>query len=92
MIQALRGRVIVLPNDRTETVTEAGIVLNEKYNPELALRRGKVISVGEGIRGIKEGDEACYMAFSGQPLRVDGELHLVMMEDDIVGLTTDVSV
>jgi co-chaperonin GroES (HSP10) len=86
MLQALRGRVIVLPNEREETVTESGIVLGKKYNPELGLRRGKVISAGAGVREVKEGDEACYMAYSGQPLRVDNTLYLVMMEDDIVGI------
>lgn len=90
MLKALRGRVIVLPNEREETVTESGIVLGKQYNPELGLRRGKVISVGEGVRDIKEGDEACYMAYSGHPLRVDDVLHLVIMEDDIVGITVNV--
>ena len=86
MLQAIRGTVIVLPNERTETVTEAGIVLNEKYNPELGLRRGRVVSVGAGVRDVKEGDEACYMAYSGRPLRHEDTLYWVMMEDDVVGI------
>ncbi len=86
MIQALRGRIIVLPNEKVHD-TESGLAVIGPYNPELGLRRGKVMSVGKKVRDIKEGDEACYMAFSGQPLRRDDVLYLVMMEDDIVGLT-----
>lgn len=86
MIQALRGRVVVLPNEPV-TETEGGISVVGSYNPEKGLRRGKVVSVGEGVRYVNEGDEACYLAFSGVPIHHEGTKYLVMMEDDVVGVT-----
>jgi co-chaperonin GroES (HSP10) len=89
MLRALRNTVVILPNDRTETVTEAGLVLEKSYNPELGLRRGKVISVGPKTFTVREGDEACYMAYSGVPAFVDDVRYLVMPEEDVVGITTE---
>ena len=78
---------MILPNDRTETVTESGLVLGKDYNPELGLRRGKVISVGDNVHEVKVGDEACYMAFSGIAVNYDGVRYLTMYETEVVGVT-----
>jgi co-chaperonin GroES (HSP10) len=87
MLKALRADVIILPNERTEFVTETGIVLDKNFNPELGLRRGKVIAIGDKCKEIRVGDEACYMAYSGRPLTYEGVTYKVMMEDEVVGKT-----
>jgi co-chaperonin GroES (HSP10) len=87
MITAIRNQVIILPNERTETVTDAGLVLGTGYNPELGLRRGKIVSVGPNCREVKVGQEACYMAFSGRPLHYEEVRYLTMGEEEVIGVT-----
>jgi co-chaperonin GroES (HSP10) len=86
MIKAIKNQVIVLPNEKV-TETETGLAVVGSYNPELGLRRGKVISVGSNCREVKEGDEACYMAFSGRPIHFEGVRYLSMAEEEVVGIT-----
>lgn len=88
MLQALRHKVIIKPNDKVNE-TESGIQVVGSYNPELGLRRGRVVSVGEGCREVKEGDEACYMAYSGVPIKYEGERYLTMMEEEVVGVSVE---
>ena len=85
MIKAMRGKVILLPNEKVNE-TESGLQVVGSYNPELGLRRGKVISTGDGCREVEEGQEVCYMAYSGVPIRYNGETYWTMHEDEIVAV------
>lgn len=88
MLRPLRGKVLVLPNDKVKE-TEGGIIVPEavSYNPELGLRRGKVVSIGEGVRDVKVGDEACYMAYSGIAVTHEDVRYLTMAEEEVLGIT-----
>ena len=88
MIRAIRNQVIILPNEKLHE-TESGIAIVGSYNPELGLRRGKVVSVGPYCREVKDTDEACYMAFSGRPIHYEGVRYLTMNEDEVVGVTVN---
>jgi co-chaperonin GroES (HSP10) len=51
------------------------------------MRRGKVVDVGTGVKEIKVGDEACYMAYTGLAVHHDGVRYLTMAEDEVIGIT-----
>lgn len=86
MIKAIRNQVIILPNTKVQE-TESGLAVVGSYNPELGLRRGKVVSVGPNCREVREGDEACYMAFSGRPIHLDDMRYITMGEEEVIGIT-----
>ena len=88
----LHDRVIVKAS-QPEEVTKGGIILPDtaKEKPQ----QGEVIAVGPGKTAedgstigmqVKVGDQVLYGKYSGTEINVDGEEHLIMREDDILGV------
>ena len=91
-IRPLHDRVIVkrLEEERT---SPGGIVI-----PDTAAEKpvqGKVMAVGKGkiledgkVRAldVKVGDKILFGKYSGSEIKLNGEEHLIMREDDILGV------
>ncbi len=91
-IRPLQDRVIV-KRVVEEEKTKGGIIIPDaaKEKPQ----EGKVIAVGKGKVGddgklipldVKAGDRILFGKYSGTEVKVDGEEHLIMREDDILGV------
>ena len=91
-IQPLGDRVLVLRTDEEEK-TSGGIIIPDtaKEKPQ----EGKVVAVGpgkfddEGNRippEVKAGDRILFGKYSGNEIKIDGVEHLIMREDDILGI------
>ena len=88
----LGERALVRIVEREET-TASGIVL-----PDTAKEKpieGIVVAVGNGKASddgsvrkpdVKEGDRVLFGKYSGTEVKVDGEEHLILREDDILGV------
>jgi chaperonin GroES len=93
-IKPLGDRVLVKRVAEEET-TKGGIII-----PDTAKEKpieGKVIAVGAGKRGddgkriavdVKKGDRVLFGKYAGTEVKIDGEEHVVLREDDIVGIVT----
>ena len=91
-IKPLADRVLVEPAPAEEK-TAAGIII-----PDTAKEKpveGKVIAVGSGKLlengkkaplQVKEGDRILFGKYSGTEVKIDGEEHLIMREDDIIAI------
>jgi chaperonin GroES len=91
-IRPLQDRVIVKRVEEEEK-TKGGIII-----PDTAKEKpmeGKVIAVGKGKvledgkvhpLDIKAGDRVLFGKYSGTEVKIDGEEHLIMREDDILGV------
>lgn len=91
-IRPLHDRVIVKRLDE-EDKTAGGL-----YIPDTAKEKpiqGKVIAVGAGKRDksgsvtaltVKEGDRVLFSKYSGTDIKLEGEEHLIMREDDILAV------
>jgi len=88
----LQDRVLVKRVD-SDTVTEGGIIIpdgaQEKPN------KGVVVSVGDGKLledgytakvSVKEGDVVLFGKYSGTELKIGGEVHLILKEDELLGV------
>ena len=73
--------------------TKGGIIIPDtaKEKPE----QGKVVAVGKGRVnddgklmpvGVKVGDTILFAKYSGSEVELDGEKHLIMREEDILGV------
>ena len=73
--------------------TKGGIIIPDtaKQKPE----QGKIIAVGKGKVnddgklmpvGVKVGDTILFGKYSGSEVELDGEEHLIMREEDILGV------
>ena len=91
-IRPLQDRVIVKRVEEEEK-TKGGIII-----PDTAKEKpmeGKVIAVGKGklmedgkvhALDVKAGDRVLFGKYSGTEVKIDGEEHLIMKEDDILGV------
>ena len=91
-IRPLQDRVIVRRLEDEEQ-TEGGIII-----PDTAKEKpmeGKVIAVGKGkvLEGgkvvpldVKKGDRVLFSKYAGTEVKLEGEEHLIMREDDILGI------
>jgi chaperonin GroES len=88
----LHDRVLVR-RVKEEEKTKGGIII-----PDTAKEKpmeGKVIAVGKGKvledgkihpLDLKAGDRVLFGKYSGTEVKIDGEEHLIMREDDILGV------
>ena len=91
-IRPLQDRVIVKRVEEEEK-TKGGIII-----PDTAKEKpmeGKVIAVGKGKTledgkihpmDVKAGDRVLFGKYAGTEVKIDGEEHLIMREDDILGV------
>jgi chaperonin GroES len=92
-IRPLQDRVIVKRLEDTVEKTKGGIIIPDtaKEKPQ----QGKVIAVGKGKKNddgkvmpldVKSGDTILFGKYSGSEIKIDGEEHLIMREEDILGV------
>ena len=91
-IRPLQDRLIV-KRIAEEEKTKGGIII-----PDTAKEKpieGKVLAVGNGkvledgkVRplDIKAGDRVLFSKYAGTEIKIDGEEHLILREDDILGI------
>jgi len=91
-IRPLGDRVLVVRIEEKGKTT-GGIIIPDtaKEKP----REGKIIAVGPGKWGengkripmqVKKGDSILFGKYAGSDIKIDGEEHLIMTEDDILGI------
>ncbi len=91
-IRPLQDRIIVKRIDEEET-TAGGIIIPDaaKEKPQ----EGKVIAVGKGVirddgklqkLDVKKGGRVLFGKFAGTEVTLDGEEHLIIREDDVLGI------
>jgi chaperonin GroES len=91
-IRPLQDRIIVKRIEEEEK-TKGGIII-----PDTAKEKpmeGKVVAVGKGKVmedgklhpvDVKAGDRVLFGKYAGTEVKIDGEEHLIMREDDILGV------
>jgi chaperonin GroES len=91
-IRPLQDRILVKRIDEEEK-SKGGIIIPDsaKEKPQ----EGRVVSVGSGrvsedgtVRplDVKKGDKVLFGKYGGTEVVVDGEEHLIIREDDILGI------
>ena len=88
----LHDRLLIKPL-AAETKTKAGIII-----PDTAQEKpmqGEVVAVGKGKRledgrllepGVKVGDKVIYGKWSGTEVKLGGEDHVILKEEDVFGV------
>lgn len=91
-IRPLQDRVVVR-RVKEEEKTKGGIIIPDtaKEKPVealvVAVGNGKVLDDGSTRKlDIKEGDRILFGKYSGTEVKIDGEDHLILREDDILGV------
>ena len=92
-VRPLADRVLVRRLDDEVEKSKGGIIIPDtaKEKPQ----QGKIIAVGKGRRSedgavvpldVKVGDRILFGKYAGSEIKVEGEEHLIMREEDILGV------
>jgi chaperonin GroES len=91
-LRPLHDRVIVKRLEE-EQKTSGGIIIPDsaKEKPQqgkvTAAGKGKILENGEVLPlTVKKGDRILFGKYAGTDIKIDGEEHLIMREDDILGV------
>ena len=87
------GDRVLIKRGEEEEKTKGGIIIPDtaKEKPQ----EGEVVSVGPGARDeagkihpldVKKGDRILFGKYSGNEIKIDGVDHLILREDDILGI------
>lgn len=91
-IRPLQDRILVKRVEE-ESKTKGGIIIPDSAKEKPA--EGIVVAVGDGKRtedgkrmtlDIKSGDRVLFAKYAGTEVKIDDEEHLVMREDDVLGI------
>ena len=91
-IRPLQDRIIVKRLDEEEK-TKGGIIIPDSAKEKPM--EGKVIAAGNGKKtddgkvlkmDVKAGDKVLFSKYAGTEVQIDGVEHLIMREDDILGV------
>ena len=92
-IRPLQDRIVVKRLEG-ETKTKGGIIIPDSAKEKPI--EGKVVAVGNGkilkdgkVRpvDVKVGDTILFGKYSGNEVKIDGEEHLLIREDDVLAVT-----
>ena len=92
-IRPLADRLIVRRVEDQEQKSVGGIIIPDtaKEKPQ----EGKVVAVGRGKLNdegkvipldVKAGDRILFGKYSGSEIKIDGEEHLILREEDVLGV------
>ncbi|MFP3870236.1 MAG: co-chaperone GroES [Syntrophobacteria bacterium] len=91
-LRPLHDRVIVKRIEEDEK-TSGGIIIPDtaKEKPQqgtvIAVGKGKILKNGDVMPPtVKEGDRILFGKYAGTDIKIDGEEHLIMREDDILAV------
>ena len=91
-IRPLNDRILVKRLEEEET-TKGGIIIPDSAKEKPA--EGEIVAVGNGKLNdkgeripleVKAGDRVLFSKYGGTDVKLDGEDHLIMREDDILGV------
>jgi chaperonin GroES len=91
-MRPLQDRVII-KRVKEEERTKGGLIIPDTAKEKpieglvVAVGNGKVLEDGSVRKlDVKEGDRVLFGKYSGTEVKIDGEEHLIMREDDILGV------
>ena len=94
-VKPLHDRLVIKRLEEEEK-TKGGIIIPDaaKEKPQ----EGRVIAVGDGKvlengqkspLSVKAGDKILFGKYSGTEIKIDGEEHLILREDDVLAIVED---
>jgi len=94
-IEPLHDRILVKRIEEEEK-TKGGIIIPDaaKEKPQegmvVAVGDGKILDNGQKVTlQVKAGDKILFGKYSGTEIKIDGEEHLILREDDVFAIVKD---
>jgi chaperonin GroES len=94
-VKPLQDRILIKRIEEEEK-TKGGIIIPDaaKEKPQegivVAVGDGKILESGQKAPlTVKPGDKILFGKYSGTEIKVDGEEHLILREDDVLAIVED---
>jgi chaperonin GroES len=91
-IRPLQDRIVVKRVEE-EQKTKGGIIIPDSAKEKpmegkvIAVGSGKLLDSGERSKmDVKKGDRVLFSKYAGTEIKIDGEEHVIMREDDVLGI------
>jgi len=91
-LKPLHDRIIVKRLE-SETVTKGGIIIPDTAKEKpiqgevVAVGPGKLLDNGERSKmEVKKGDRVLFSRYGGTEVKIDGEEHLILREEDVLAI------
>ena len=78
------NRYIIVDKIKTEPKKVAGLIMTEKLDEDNRYIKANVISVGNLVEGVKDGDVIHYDKHAGHGIQYKDKLYFVIRASDIV--------
>ena len=75
---------VIVERTKEEEVKVGGFIMTDRTNEDLRYYKGKVISFGQMVDFLKEGDVVWYDRIAGQKIEYNDRLYFVIKASDIV--------
>lgn len=75
---------IIIDKIKEQPKSSSGFVLSESQNEDVRYSKGKVISVGDAVKGIAEQDTVWYDKHAGNGFEWDNKYLYVIKHGDVV--------
>jgi co-chaperonin GroES (HSP10) len=83
-MKAVGKRLIIEKVKEGTTETKGGLLLAESHRDDIRYIEAKVISVGDEVVGVKEGDSIFYDRHNGHKIEPGKETYYIIRLDDVV--------
>lgn len=81
-MKALNDYIIIDKVTQNKRITKGGLELAESHTNDIVYVEGKVISVGQDVRGVSVGDVVFYRKLSGHLFEYENTLYRAIRQGD----------
>jgi chaperonin GroES len=86
-MKAIGRNIIINKIKEGTTATKGGLLLAENQREDIRYTEASIISIGDQVEGLKEGDSIYFDRHAGHKIEIDKKTyHLIKLQDVVVVL------
>ena len=83
-MKAIGRNLIIQKIKEGTTKTKGGLLLAENQREDIRYKEADILSVGEQVEGLKEGDKIFFDRHAGHKIEIDKKTYHVIKAQDVV--------
>jgi len=83
-MKAVGRNLIIQKIEQGTTRTEGGLLLSKNVKEDIRYIEADIISIGEGVEGLKENDKIFYDRHAGHQIEIENKIYHVIKVQDVV--------
>ena len=83
-MKAVGSNLIIQKIEQNITKSEGGLLLNKNDRADIRYIEAKIISVGDGIKGLEENNTIFYDRHAGHSIEINDKKYQVIKAQDVV--------